>query len=143
MTKDHEIPAIFNPNPAPRVRAPSVVITNDSPNGSSPSGGFANMLHTSNPQIARSDSISQPNATEVSVEVSVCGALQRRALALLECLNAFGCVLQVPQTTPMPITAVPATSTSTTSTSTTTTVSTNNGNVSCSLRALCLYFGRF
>lgn len=57
MTRDNEIPAIFNPR---RVRAPSVVVTNDSPNGSF-AGGFTNILHSSNPQISRSDSISQPN----------------------------------------------------------------------------------
>ncbi|XP_031631178.1 putative thiamine transporter SLC35F3 isoform X2 [Contarinia nasturtii] len=59
MTRDNnEIPAIFNPK---RVRAPSVVVTNDSPNGSFAGGGFTNILHSSNPQISRSDSISQPN----------------------------------------------------------------------------------
>lgn len=63
MTRDNEIPAIFNPR---RVRAPSVVVTNDSPNGSlagggGGGGGFTNILHSSNPQISRSDSISQPN----------------------------------------------------------------------------------
>lgn len=68
MTKDNEIPAIFNPNPK-RVRAPSVVITNDSPNGSFTGGGFTNILHSSNPQISRSDSISQPNETNNAVDV--------------------------------------------------------------------------
>lgn len=68
MTKDHEIQAIFNPNHK-RVRAPSVVITNDSPNGSFPAGGFTNILHTSNPQIARSDSISQSNTNDTAIEV--------------------------------------------------------------------------
>lgn len=59
MTRDsNEIPAIYNPI---RVRAPSVVVTNDSPNGSFAGGGFTNILHSSNPQISRSDSISQPN----------------------------------------------------------------------------------
>ena len=54
MTRDNEVSAIFNPR---RVRAPSVVVTNDSPNGSFTGGGFANILHSSNPQIHRSDSI--------------------------------------------------------------------------------------
>lgn len=66
MTRDNEIPAIFNPR---RVRAPSVVVTNDSPNGSFAGGGFTNILHSSNPQISRSDSISQPN--DVSQNTSV------------------------------------------------------------------------
>lgn len=61
MTRDNEIPAIFNPR---RVRAPSVVVTNDSPNGSFIGGGFTNILHSSNPQISRSDSISQPDGVE-------------------------------------------------------------------------------
>lgn len=56
MTRDGEIPAIFNPKQH-RVRAPSVVVTGDSPNG--PYGGsFTNILNTSNPQIAHQDSIS-------------------------------------------------------------------------------------
>ena len=53
MTRDGEIPAIFNPK---RVRTPSVVVTGDSPNG--PYGGFTNILNTSNPQITHQDSIS-------------------------------------------------------------------------------------
>ncbi|XP_055848949.1 putative thiamine transporter SLC35F3 isoform X3 [Episyrphus balteatus] len=53
MTRDGEIPAIFNPK---RVRAPSVVVTGESPNG--PYGGFTNILNTSNPQIAHQDSVS-------------------------------------------------------------------------------------
>lgn len=58
MTRDNEIPAIFNP----RVRAPSVVVTGDSPNSSFVDGGngFTNILHTSNPQISRLNSLSQP-----------------------------------------------------------------------------------
>lgn len=70
MTRDNEIPAIFNPR---RVRAPSVVVTNDSPNGSFAGGGFTNILHSSNPQISRSDSISQPNDrnTDANQNVSV------------------------------------------------------------------------
>lgn len=61
MTRDNDIPTIFNPR---RVRAPSVVVTNDSPNGSL-AGGFTNILHQSNPQISRSDSISQPNERNI------------------------------------------------------------------------------
>ncbi|XP_017476451.1 PREDICTED: putative thiamine transporter SLC35F3 isoform X2 [Rhagoletis zephyria] len=62
MTRDGEIPAIFNPK---RVRAPSVVVTGDSPNG--PYGGFSNALNASNPQIAHQDSISssQQDPSEV------------------------------------------------------------------------------
>ncbi|XP_037911407.1 putative thiamine transporter SLC35F3 isoform X3 [Hermetia illucens] len=52
MTRDGEIPAIFNPK---RVRAPSVVVTGDSPNG--PFGGFTNIINASNPQITHSDSV--------------------------------------------------------------------------------------
>lgn len=64
MTRDNEIPAIFNPR---RVRAPSVVVTGDSPNGSFIGGGFTNILHSSNPQISRSDSISQPDGADGAV----------------------------------------------------------------------------
>ncbi|KAL5285257.1 SLC35F4 family protein [Megaselia abdita] len=56
MPKEGEIPAIFNPK---RVRAPSVVVTGDSPNG--PYGGsFTNILNlnTSNSQMTHQDSIS-------------------------------------------------------------------------------------
>lgn len=62
MTRDGEIPAIFNPK---RVRTPSVVVTGDSPNG--PYGGFSNALNASNPQIAHQDSISssQQDPSEV------------------------------------------------------------------------------
>ncbi|XP_069962045.1 solute carrier family 35 member F4 isoform X3 [Bactrocera oleae] len=62
MTRDGEIPAIFNPK---RVRTPSVVVTGDSPNG--PYGGFSNALNSSNPQIAHQDSISssQQDPSEV------------------------------------------------------------------------------
>lgn len=61
MTRDNEIAAIFNPR---RVRTPSVVVTGDSPNGSFV-GGFTNVINTSNPQIGRSDSISQPDGVEI------------------------------------------------------------------------------
>lgn len=67
MTRDNEVPAIFNPR---RVRAPSVVVTNDSPNGSFAGGGFTNILHSSNPQISRSDSISQPNDANQTTNIS-------------------------------------------------------------------------
>lgn len=56
MPKEGEIPAIFNPK---RVRAPSVVVTGDSPNG--PYGGsFTNILNlnASNSQISHQDSVS-------------------------------------------------------------------------------------
>lgn len=56
MTRDGEIPAIFNPKQH-RVRTPSVVVTGDSPNGPY-GGGFTNILNTSNPQIAHQDSVS-------------------------------------------------------------------------------------
>lgn len=76
MTRDGEIPAIFNPK---RVRTPSVVVTGDSSSngpynnnnsggvggGASSSGigavsscGFSNVLNSSNPQITHQDSIS-------------------------------------------------------------------------------------
>lgn len=60
MTRDNEIAAIFNPR---RVRTPSVVVTGDSPNGSF-TGGFTNIINSSNPQIGRSDSISQPDGVD-------------------------------------------------------------------------------
>ncbi|XP_061397896.1 uncharacterized protein LOC133333602 isoform X1 [Musca vetustissima] len=56
MTRDGEIPAIFNPKQH-RVRTPSVVVTGDSPNGPY-GGGFTNILNASNPQITHQDSIS-------------------------------------------------------------------------------------
>ncbi|KAL9891903.1 putative thiamine transporter SLC35F3 isoform X3 [Glossina fuscipes] len=56
MTRDGEIPAIFNPK-THRVRTPSVVVTGDSPNGPY-DGGFTNILNTSNPQITHQDSVS-------------------------------------------------------------------------------------
>lgn len=68
MTRDNEIPAIFNPR---RVRAPSVVVTGDSPNGSFVGGGFTNILHSSNPQISRSDSICQQENIENLVTTPV------------------------------------------------------------------------
>lgn len=56
MTRDGggEITAIFNPR---RVRAPSVVVTGDSPNGQFP--GFTSLLpaHSSGPHLIHSDSI--------------------------------------------------------------------------------------
>ncbi|XP_017849282.1 uncharacterized protein LOC108604357 isoform X2 [Drosophila busckii] len=73
MTRDGEIPAIFNPK---RVRTPSVVVTGDSttngafnnnntgpgigtvPSSSSSGCGFSNVLTSSNPQITHQDSIS-------------------------------------------------------------------------------------
>lgn len=59
MTRDNEIPAIFNPR---RVRAPSVVVTTDeSLNGSCADGTFTNMIHSSNPQINQLDTISLSN----------------------------------------------------------------------------------
>lgn len=64
MTRDSEIAAIFNPSR--RVRAPSVVVTGDSPNGpGSFMSGFANVINSSNPQIGRSDSISQTDGLEI------------------------------------------------------------------------------
>ncbi|XP_032295227.1 solute carrier family 35 member F4 isoform X4 [Drosophila virilis] len=85
MTRDGEIPAIFNPK---RVRTPSVVVTGDSPSnglynnnnsggvvgGASSSSinavagcGFSNVLNSSNPQITHQDSItsSQQDPNEV------------------------------------------------------------------------------
>lgn len=58
MTRDNEIPAIFNPR---RVRAPSVVVTDESLNGSCADGSFTNILHSSNPQINQLDTISLSN----------------------------------------------------------------------------------
>lgn len=52
MTRDGEISAIFNPR---RVRAPSVVVTGDSPNGQF--GGFTNLISTGSPHLIHSDSI--------------------------------------------------------------------------------------
>lgn len=56
MTRDGEIPAIFNPKQH-RVRTPSVVVTGDSPNGPY-GGGFTNILNASSAQITHQDSIS-------------------------------------------------------------------------------------
>lgn len=53
MTRDGEISAIFNPR---RVRAPSVVVTGDSPNGGQFSG-FTNLISTGYPHLIHSDSI--------------------------------------------------------------------------------------
>ncbi|XP_035774407.1 uncharacterized protein LOC118457180 isoform X3 [Anopheles albimanus] len=66
MTRDSEIPAIFNPK---RVRAPSVVVTGDSPNG--PFGGFTNNV----PQITHSDSVtsSQHDGQDSLIGVTVTG----------------------------------------------------------------------
>ncbi|XP_055618791.1 uncharacterized protein LOC129763585 isoform X4 [Toxorhynchites rutilus septentrionalis] len=66
MTRDSEIPAIFNPK---RVRAPSVVVTGDSPNG--PFGGFTNNV----PQIMHSDSVtsSQHDGQDSLIGVTVTG----------------------------------------------------------------------
>lgn len=58
MTRDNEIPAIYNPR---RVRAPSVVVTDDSPVGSIAEGNLTNILVASNPQILCSDSANQPD----------------------------------------------------------------------------------
>lgn len=69
MTRDNEIAAIFNPR---RVRTPSVVVTGDSPNGSF-TGGFTNIINSSNPQIGRSDSICQPDRA-ADTAVSIQGA---------------------------------------------------------------------
>lgn len=52
MTRDGEISAIFNPR---RVRAPSVVVTGDSPNGQF--GGFTNIISAGSPHLIHSDSI--------------------------------------------------------------------------------------
>lgn len=59
MTRDNEIPAIYNPR---RVRAPSVVVTDDSPVGSIVEGNITNILNSNNPQILRSDSTGQADA---------------------------------------------------------------------------------
>lgn len=94
MTRDGEIPAIFNPK---RVRTPSVVVTGDSstngpassssavvgvvtgaPGSTAPNGsgtgatgscGFSNVLTSSNPQITHQDSISssQQDPNEVII----------------------------------------------------------------------------
>lgn len=53
MTRDGEISAIFNPR---RVRAPSVVVTGDSPNGGQFSG-FTNLISSGYPHLIHSDSI--------------------------------------------------------------------------------------
>ncbi|XP_062702960.1 solute carrier family 35 member F3 isoform X4 [Aedes albopictus] len=67
MTRDSEIPAIFNPK---RVRAPSVVVTGDSPNGPF-GGGFTNNV----PQIMHSDSVtsSQHDGQDSLIGVTVTG----------------------------------------------------------------------
>lgn len=65
MPRDGEIAAIFNPR---RVRAPSVVVTGDSPNG--PFSGFTN-VNTTTPQLIHSDSIaSGPDVVESIVSIN-------------------------------------------------------------------------
>ncbi|XP_055525334.1 uncharacterized protein LOC129718516 isoform X2 [Wyeomyia smithii] len=68
MTRDSEIPAIFNPK---RVRAPSVVVTGEPPNG--PFGGFNNNV----PQIMHSDSVtsSQHDGQDSLIGVTVTGSV--------------------------------------------------------------------
>ncbi|XP_037051657.1 putative thiamine transporter SLC35F3 isoform X4 [Bradysia coprophila] len=65
MPRDGEIAAIFNPR---RVRAPSVVVTGDSPNG--PFSGFTNVANTTTPQLIHSDSIASGHPD--TVESIVC-----------------------------------------------------------------------
>lgn len=63
MTRDGEISAIFNPR---RVRAPSVVVTGDSPNGQF--AGFTNIISASSPHLIHSDSIASghPDGVETA-----------------------------------------------------------------------------
>lgn len=65
MPRDGEIAAIFNPR---RVRAPSVVVTGDSPNG--PFSGFTSVVNSSTPQLIHSDSIASGHPD--TVESIVC-----------------------------------------------------------------------
>ncbi|XP_023298272.2 uncharacterized protein LOC111680797 [Lucilia cuprina] len=87
MTRDGEIPAIFNPKQH-RVRTPSVVVTGDSPNGpyGGGGGGFTNILNTSNPQIAHQDSISSsqndPNEVITIHPESTCPVALTRAVSV-------------------------------------------------------------
>ncbi|XP_037808107.1 uncharacterized protein LOC119601332 isoform X2 [Lucilia sericata] len=86
MTRDGEIPAIFNPKQH-RVRTPSVVVTGDSPNGPyGGGGGFTNILNTSNPQIAHQDSISSsqndPNEVITIHPESTCPVALTRAVSV-------------------------------------------------------------
>lgn len=63
MGKENEISAIFNPR---RVRAPSVVVTGDSPNG--PLGGFLN-----HHQIQHSDSVTSSQHGDPPEHTIICG----------------------------------------------------------------------
>lgn len=86
MTRDTEIPAIFNPR---RVRAPSVVVTGDSPNGSFAGGGFTNILHSSNPQISTSNLLAQSDVENVPVtQNQVTGNTVNANTALVPAQNA-------------------------------------------------------
>lgn len=104
MTRDNEIPAIFNPR---RVRAPSVVVTGDSPNGSFAGGGFTNILHSSNPQISTSNLLGQSDVDNVPGTPNQASA----NTALVPAQNA---------TTPVTTTATTTAATTTTTTTTST-----------------------
>lgn len=109
MTRDNEIPAIFNPR---RVRAPSVVVTGDSPNGSFAGGGFTNILHSSNPQISTSNLLGQSDADNVPATPNqVTSTTPSANTALVPAQNA-----STPVTTTATTTAATTTTTTTTST---------------------------
>lgn len=97
---NNEIPAIFNPR---RVRAPSVVVTGDSPNGSFAGGGFTNILHSSNPQISTSNLLSQNDVDNVPATPNQVAA----GTTLVPAQNA---------STPLTTTAAATTTTTTTTT---------------------------
>lgn len=109
MTRDNEIPAIFNPR---RVRAPSVVVTGDSPNGSFAGGGFTNILHSSNPQISTSNLLGQSDVDHVAAATNqVAGNTTSASTVLVPAQNA---------TTPVTTTATTTAATTTTTTTTST-----------------------
>lgn len=106
MTRDNEIPAIFNPR---RVRAPSVVVTGDSPNGSFAGGGFTNILHSSNPQISTSNLLGQTDVDHVPATTN----------QVTDNTASVSMALMPAQHTTTPVTTTAATTTATMTTTTT------------------------
>lgn len=110
MTRDNEISAIFNPR---RVRAPSVVVTGDSPNGSFADGGFTNVLHSSNPQISRSNSISHPDNLDYAAACNSTAATNAIHPAAASQSAAPAAVATTPSATAAPASVAAAAATAT------------------------------
>lgn len=128
MTRDNEVSAIFNPR---RVRAPSVVVTNDSPNGSFTGGGFTNILHSSNPQIHQSDSIANDvnqNANNTATTIQPTSATVAVAVAASTTASTTA--------TSTTTTAIAVTATTTTANANTTTLPASKYVLFCKLNSL-------